>query len=120
MQNATGPFSHLQIDGRVHGVDIALVQLPPQQVDGLAKPLEMDDLPFPEEFDDVVDVGIVGKSQNVVIGYSCLLLWHAAKLTTIKNTNFEDKRLISAILLLIFLHFANSGLNGQAFIAVKI
>jgi hypothetical protein len=27
------------------------------------------------------------------------LLWHAAKLTTIKNTNFEDKRLISAILL---------------------
>lgn len=80
----------------------------------------MDDLPFPEEFDDVVDVGIVGKPQNVVIGYSCLLLWHAAKLTTIKNTNFEDNRLVSAILLLKFLHFVNSGLNGQVYIVVKI
>ena len=80
----------------------------------------MDDLPFPEEFDDVVDVGIVAEPEDVVIGDPGLLLWHAAKLTTIKNTNFADKRLISAMLLLIFLHFANSGLNGQAFIAVKI
>ena len=77
MQNATGPFSHLQIDGRIHGIDVALIQLPAQQVDGLAKALEMDDLPFPEEFDDVVDVGIVAKPQNVVIGDPGLQLRHA-------------------------------------------
>ena len=75
MQNATGPFSHLQIDGRIHGVDIALIQLPAQQVDGLAEPLEMNDLPFPEEFDDVVDVGIVAEPEDVVIGDPGLLLW---------------------------------------------
>ena len=109
-----------QVDGGVHGVDISLVQLPAQQLDGLAKPLEVDDLPLPQELDDIVHIRIIAEPENVVVGYSCLLLWHAAKLTTIKNTNFEDKRLISAILLLIFLHFANSGLNGQAFIVVKI
>ena len=112
------PF--LQIDGGVHGVDVSLVQLPAQQLDGFAKPLEVDDLPLPQELDDIVHIRIIAEPENVVVGYSCLLLWHAAKLTTIKNTNFEDKRLISAILLLIILHFANSGLNGQAFIAVKI
>ena len=32
----------------------------------------------------------------------------------------EDNRLVSAILLLKFLHFVNSGLNGQAYIVVKI
>ena len=80
----------------------------------------MDDLPLTEEFDDVIDIRVIRKPQDVVVGNPSLLFWHAAKLTTIKNTNFEDKRLISAILLLIFLHFANSGLNGQAFIVVKI
>ena len=80
----------------------------------------MDDLPLPQELDDIVHIRVIAEPENVVVGYSCLLLWHAAKLTTIKNTNFEDKRLISAILLLKFLHFVNSGLNGQAYIVVKI
>ena len=110
----------LQVDGRVHAVDVPLIQLPAQKLYGLSEPLEMDDLPLPEELDHVIHIRIIGKPQDVVIGDPGLLLWHAAKLTTIKNTNFEDKRLISAILLLIFLHFANSGLNGQALIVVKI
>ena len=66
-----------QVDGGVHAVDVALVQLPAEQLDGLAEPLEMDDLPLPQELDDVVDVGIVGKPEDVVIGHSGLLLWHA-------------------------------------------
>ena len=66
---------HLQIDGGVHAVDISLIQLPAQQVDGLAKPLEMDDLPFPEELDDIVDIGIIAQPQDVVIGDPGLLLW---------------------------------------------
>ena len=65
----------LQIDGRVHAVDVALIQLPAQQLNGLAEALEVDHLPLPEELDDIVDIGIIRKPQNVVIGYSCLLLW---------------------------------------------
>ena len=110
----------LQVDGRVHAVDVPLIQLPAQKLYGLSEPLEMDDLPLPQEFDDIVHIRVIAEPENVVVGYSCLLLWHATKLTTIKNMIFEDKRLISAILLLKFLHFVNSGLNGQAFIVVKI
>ena len=75
----------LQIDGRVHAVDIPLVQLPAQQLNGLTKPLEVDHLPLPEELDDIVHIGVIRKPQDVVVGYSCLLLWHAAKSTTIEN-----------------------------------
>ena len=64
-----------QIDGRVHAVNIPLVQLPAQQVHGFAKSLKMDHLPLPEELDDVVDVRIVREPEDVVIGDPCLLLW---------------------------------------------
>ena len=50
----------LQIDGGVHAVDVALVQLPAQQLEGLPEPLEVDDLPLPEELDHVVHIGIIG------------------------------------------------------------
>lgn len=72
----------LQIDGGIHAVDIALIQLPAQQLNGLTEPLEMDDLPLPEEFDDVIDIGIVAQAQNVVIGDPRLLLWHAQSFAT--------------------------------------
>ena len=35
----------------------------------------MDNLPLPEEFDDVIDIGVVAQAQNVVIGDPSLLLW---------------------------------------------
>ena len=63
-----------QIDGRVHAVDVPLVQLPAQQVHGFSESLKMDHLPLPEELDDVVDVRIVRKPEDVVIGDPCLLL----------------------------------------------
>ena len=110
----------LLVKAGVHKVEILLVHPFLGKAQTLAETLEVDDLPLPQELDDVVHIRVIAEPENVVVGYSCLLLWHAAKLTTIKNTNFEDKRLISAILLLIFLHFANSGLNGQALIVVKI
>ena len=46
----------LQIDGWIHAVDVPLVQFPAQQLDGFAKPLEVDDLPLPQELDDIVDI----------------------------------------------------------------
>ena len=39
-----------------------------------AKALEVDDFPRAQELDDVVDVGIVGKPQDVVVGDAGLLL----------------------------------------------
>ena len=65
----------LQVDGRVHAVDIALIQLPPQQLNGLAEALEVDHLPLPEELDDVVHIGIIAEPQDVIIGDTSLLLW---------------------------------------------
>ena len=70
------PFavSTLHVDGRIHKVYILSVQLLPQEFYCFAEPLKMDDLPFPEESDDVIDVRIVADAQDVVIGHPCLLL----------------------------------------------
>ena len=42
----------------------------------------MDHLPLPEKLDDIVDIGIVGKTQDVVVGHAGLLLWHAQSFAT--------------------------------------
>ena len=101
----------LQVDGGVHGVDVALVQLPAQQLDGFAEALEVDDLPLPEELDDVVHVGIIGKPQNVVVGDPGLLLWYAQSFATIFILKFWNKRLISAILSLKYSYIFGFLLN---------
>ena len=43
----------------------------------ITEALEMNDFPFPEETDDVVDVRIIADAQNVIIGDTSLLLWHS-------------------------------------------
>ena len=68
-------FSSLNVKCRVHIVHIFLIQLLSQQLHRLAEALEVDDLPFPQEFDHIVHVRIVRKPQDVVVGHSCLLLW---------------------------------------------
>ena len=67
-------FYDLHIEGRVGGVDIALVQLFPEQLGGFSEALEVDDLPLPQEFNNVVHVRVVGQAQDVIIGYPCFLL----------------------------------------------
>lgn len=67
----------LQIDSGIHAVDIPLVQLPPEHFHGFSESLEMDDLPLPEELDDIVHIRIIAEPQNVVVGDPRLLLWHA-------------------------------------------
>ena len=64
----------LQIEGRVGGVNIALVQLFPEQLGSLPEALEVDDLPLPQELDHVVHIRVIGQPQDVVIGYPCFLL----------------------------------------------
>lgn len=64
----------LQVDGGVHEIDVFLVQLLPQQLHAFAEALEVNDLPFPQELDGVVDIGVIGQTQNVVVCLPGLLL----------------------------------------------
>lgn len=57
----------LHIDRRVHIVHILLIQLFPQQLAGLAKPLEMNDFPLPQELDNVIHIRVIREPQDVVI-----------------------------------------------------
>lgn len=77
----------LHIYGGIHEVHVFLIQFLPQQLDSLAEPLEVDYLPFPQEFDHVVDIGIIRQPQDIVIGYSGLLLC-----CDMGNTTYPDKR----------------------------
>ena len=101
----------LQVDGGVHAVDVALVELAPQQLNGFAKPLEMDHLTLPEELDDIVYVRVIGKPEDVVIGDPGLLLWYAQSFATIFILKFWNKRLISAILSLKYSYIFGFLLN---------
>ena len=50
-----------------------------------AEALEVHDLARTQELDDVVDVGIVGKAQDVIVGHARLLLCCAFVRTTFPN-----------------------------------
>ena len=73
MHKHPGLFS--DVEGWIHKIHIFLVQLFPQQLDCLAKALEVDDFPLPQELDHVIYVRIIGQPQNIVIGDPCFLLW---------------------------------------------
>lgn len=64
----------LDIESRVHEVDILLIQFFTQQLHGFAEALEVNDLPFPQEFNDIINVRIIGQTQDIVIGDAGLLL----------------------------------------------
>ena len=70
----------LHLKGRVGGVDIALIQLFPEQLGRFSEALEVDDLPFPQELDHVVHVRVVRQPQDVVIGYPCFLLCYKSNM----------------------------------------
>ena len=67
------PFC-LHINGRVHIIYILPIQFLPQKLDGFAETLEMNDLPLPQESDDVIDIRIVADAQDVVISDASFLL----------------------------------------------
>ena len=63
----------LHIKSWIHMVDIFLIQFLPEQLYRLAETLEMNDLPFPEEFDHIVHIRVIGKPQNIIVGHTRLL-----------------------------------------------
>ena len=64
----------LDIEGRIHEVYILLIQFFTQQLHGFAEALEVNDLPLPQEFNDIINVRIIGQTQDIVIGDAGLLL----------------------------------------------
>ena len=62
------------VKGRVAGIEILGVQIILSYAHSVGKPLKMHDLPLSKELDRITNVGIVNKSQNVVIGRASLLL----------------------------------------------
>ena len=87
----TPPGVLSQIEGRIHGVHILLVQLLPEELDRLAESLEVNHLPLPEELDHVIHIRVVRQPENVVVGNPGLLLWYVGLFTTIFSSLFENK-----------------------------
>ncbi len=81
----------LHIESWVHAVYIFLIQLFPQELAGFSKTLEMHNFPLPEEFDHIIHIRVVTQTQNVVIGYPCLLLWTCIIITNKSEQKTESK-----------------------------
>ena len=64
----------LLVESRVEEIDVFLVHAAAGQLQGLAEALEVDDFPLPEKADGVVDVRIIGETENIVVGKPGLLL----------------------------------------------
>ena len=60
--NSWGHGGRLFVKGRIVEIDIFTVHFILAEPQALAKPLEMDDLPFPQEPNDVVYIRIIGQS----------------------------------------------------------
>ena len=56
-------------------VYILFVQFFAEQLNCLSKSLEVYYLALPQEFDYIVDIRIITEPENIIIGYSCFLLW---------------------------------------------
>ena len=73
MHKHPGLFS--DVEGWIHKIHIFLVQLFPQQLDCLAKALEVDDFPLPQELDYIVHIRIIRQPQNVIVSGPGFLFW---------------------------------------------
>ena len=70
------------VKGRVSKVDVSCVHLLFAQAQTLAKSLEVDNFPLSQKTDDVVDIWVIGKAENVIIGEAGLLLCCNCERTT--------------------------------------
>lgn len=64
----------MSVKGGVESVKILGVQIILCDAQSLAKSLVMHDLTLTKELDGIANIGIIYEAQNVVVGYSCLLL----------------------------------------------
>lgn len=74
--------SRRAVKGWVGKIDIFRVHLLFAQPQALAKALEVDDLPLPQEADDVVHVRIIAETQDVIVCDAGFLFWRDSVRTT--------------------------------------
>ena len=110
-------FSH--IEGRIHIIDVLLVQLFPEQLYSLSKTLEMHDFPLPQKLDHIVHIGIIRKPEDIIIGDTGFLLWGVIINTTKKFRKIGNKRLSLIELDKYLLHKYYKKVRGQAIFTVK-
>lgn len=58
----------LFVKGRIKGIEVFRVEMILNDPQGLAEPLEVDDLPLTKEADRIADLGILYQTENVVVG----------------------------------------------------
>ena len=75
------------IKAGIQVIDVFAVHPLLGQTQRFAKSLEVDHLSFPEELDGIVDIWIIGKAQNVVVGDTGLLLCCDGVRTTFQMSN---------------------------------
>lgn len=82
----------LNVKSRVHIVNVLLIQFLSQQLNSLAKPLEVNDLTLTQEFDHVVDIRVITEPEDVIVGRARLLLWYIDLFAKVFYRLFENKR----------------------------
>ena len=58
----------LNVNRWVHIVDITLIQFLTKVLNRFTEALEMDNFPFPEEANDIVDIRIITEPKNIIVG----------------------------------------------------
>ena len=95
------PSSTAFIEGWVADVEVFGVKVILRDAEGIGKALIMHDLALAEEFDHVVDVGVVRQTQDIVIGRARLLLCYylvfATKLCLVKVRKFLISQGVAAL-----------------------
>lgn len=84
---SSAPFPPSAVEGRVKEVDVLLIHAILGQAQTFSEPLKMHDLAGPQELDDIVDVGVIRQPQDVVIGYTGLLLCCKVKVQHLKSSS---------------------------------
>jgi hypothetical protein len=68
------PLLHIELG--IEGVEVLAVELVESVPQSFAEALIVHHFPLPEEADSVLDVGIVGQAQDVVVGGAGFLFWY--------------------------------------------
>lgn len=73
------------VKSRVERIEVAAVQMFLDGAEGFTKPLEMDDLTFPEEANGIADFRVFDDAEDIVVGGAGFLFCCDLVRTTYKN-----------------------------------
>ena len=62
------------VECRIAGVEVFGIEIILSNAESFTETLEVNNFTLSQESDRIFDVGIVGKTQDIIVGCSCLLL----------------------------------------------